>query len=58
MKTVFYDLETTGTDFAKSAVVQIGAIMDVDGEEVDNINLKIRHTRGANIDREPRHIGG
>jgi DNA polymerase-3 subunit epsilon len=51
MKTVFYDLETTGTDFAKSAVVQIGAIMDVDGEEVDNINLKIRPHSGANIDQ-------
>ena len=49
-KTVFYDMETTGIDPETAAVVQIGAILDIDGEEVDNLNLKIRPFEGAYLD--------
>ena len=49
--TLFYDLETTGTDFEKSAVVQIGAILDKDGDILRSLNLKIKPHPGANIDQ-------
>ena len=58
MKTVFYDLETTGTDFERSAVIQIGAIMDVNGEEVDRIDIKMRPHEGANIDSQALAVTG
>ena len=58
MKTVFYDLETTGIDFERSAVIQIGAILDVDGEEVDRIDIKIRPHEGANIDTKALAVTG
>ena len=58
MKTVFYDLETTGTDFERSAVIQIGAILDVDGEEVDRLDIKLRPHEGANIDTAALAVTG
>ena len=58
MKTVFYDLETTGIDFERSAVIQIGAILDVDGEEVDRIDIKLRPHEGANIDTKALAVTG
>ena len=58
MKTVFFDLETTGIDFERSAVIQIGAIMDVDGEEVDRIDIKLRPHEGANIDSNALAVTG
>lgn len=58
MKTVFFDLETTGTDFQRSAVIQIGAILDVDGEEVDRIDIKLKPHEGANIDSQALAVTG
>lgn len=58
MKTVFFDLETTGVDFERSAVIQIGAILDVDGEEVDRIDIKMRPHEGANIDSKALAVTG
>ena len=58
MKTVFFDLETTGIDFERSAVIQIGAILDVDGEEVDRIDIKLRPHEGANIDTKALAVTG
>lgn len=58
MKTVFYDLETTGIDFERSAVIQIGAILDIDGEEVDRIDIKLRPHEGANIDTKALAVTG
>ena len=58
IKTVFFDLETTGIDFQNSAVIQIGAILDIDGEEVDNINIKIRPHDGAKIDQAALDVTG
>jgi len=50
MKTIFFDLETTGVDFDNSAVIQIGAILDINGKEVASANIKIRPHEGAVID--------
>lgn len=58
IKTVFFDLETTGVDFQNSAVIQIGAILDIDGEEVDNLNLKLKPHNGANIDQKALDVTG
>ena len=58
IKTVFFDLETTGVNFYNSAVIQIGAILDIDGEEVDNINIKIRPHENADIDPKALQVTG
>lgn len=58
MKTVFYDLETTGIDPEKAAVIQIGAILDVDGEEVDRIDIKLKPHDGAYVDSKAMAVTG
>lgn len=57
-KTVFYDMETTGIDPENAAVIQIGAILDVNGEEVDRIDIKLRPHEGANVDTKALAVTG
>ncbi len=53
MKLVYLDIETTGLDSEIHAITQLAAIIEVDGAELQKINLKIRPnlehsiTRGA-----------
>lgn len=58
MKTIFFDVETTGIDPDKAAVVQIGAILDIDGEEVDRVNIKMIPHCGAEIDQKALAVIG
>lgn len=58
MKMIFFDLETTGVDFKESAVIQIGAILDIDGEEVDNIDIKLKPHDGATIESDALRVTG
>jgi DNA polymerase-3 subunit epsilon len=58
MKTVFFDLETTGIEPQKAAVIQIGAILDVDGKEVDNLNIKLKPHLGAHVDQRALDVTG
>jgi DNA polymerase-3 subunit epsilon len=58
MKIVFFDVETTGVDIENSAIIQIGAILDIDGEEVDNIDIKIRPHDGASVSQEALNVTG
>lgn len=58
MKTVFFDVETTGIDPDTAAVVQIGAILDVDGVEVDRVDIKMIPHSGAMIDPKAMAVTG
>lgn len=42
MKNCYLDVETTGLHAKKNHIWQIAAIMDIDGKEVDRINLKMQ----------------
>lgn len=46
-KIIFIDTETTGLEIAKHAIVQIGAIIEIDGEIKEKINLDIAPFPGA-----------
>jgi len=39
MKLFFIDTETTGTNPAKHGLIQIGGIIEIDGKEIDRINI-------------------
>jgi DNA polymerase-3 subunit epsilon len=39
MKKIFLDVETTGTDIRKHSIHQISALIEVDGEVVEEVNL-------------------
>ena len=49
MRTVFYDLETTDSDSNTAAIVQIGAILDVDGEVKGTLDLKVKAWNGCSV---------
>ena len=54
----FFDLETTDRYPEKCAVVQIGAIKDVNGEIVDEFNLCMRPHMGASIAQQALDVIG
>jgi len=39
---LFYDLETTGTDFRKHSIIQIGGVLELDGKVLEVIDFKMR----------------
>lgn len=50
MKTIFIDVETTGTDDKRHGIIQLSAIVEVNGQEMDRIDLLIRPHAGDDID--------
>lgn len=58
MKIVFFDLETTGLNSEQSDIIQIGAVMDVDGVAVDEFNIKVRPRDHAVIDKKALAANG
>lgn len=55
---MFYDLETTGLDPENCAIHQISAIIEVDYQIVEEINLRMRPHMGADISKQALEIGG
>lgn len=51
-KLFFYDVETTGLDYKKNAVHQLSAIIVIDGQEKERLDIKIRPFDGAEISQE------
>jgi len=58
MKRLFFDLETTGLDHKVNGVHQVAGIIEVDGVEVDEFDIKVRPHHLAKIDKTALDIGG
>jgi DNA polymerase-3 subunit epsilon len=58
IKTVFLDVETTGLDPKRHGVIQVAAIMDIDGVAVDRIDLKIRPASSCACDAKALEVSG
>ena len=58
IKTVFLDTETTGLDPKRHGIIQIAAIMDIDGVAVDRINLDIRPASCCACDPAALEVSG
>ena len=52
MKLHFFDLETTGLDEEKCAIVQIGGIIEINGKVVEEFKISMRPHAGALIQEE------
>lgn len=52
IKKLYYSLLTTGTDPDKHGIYHIGAVIEVDGEVKQKMNLHCKPTAKANIDKE------
>ena len=57
-KVLYCDVETTGTNPAKHGIIQIGAIIEVDGVVVEECNLKCAPHEGAAISPDALAISG
>ena len=51
-KTLWFDVETGGTDSEKDALLQLAGLIEIDNEIVDEINLKIQPVKGKNVTAE------
>lgn len=58
VKTLFLDVETTGLDAKRHGIIQIAAIMDIDGVAVDRIDLKIRPASSCACDAKALEVSG
>lgn len=56
MKYIFCDLETSGLDPSKHAVLQIAGLIDIDGEIVDEFNLHIQPFEGQTLSKESLEV--
>lgn len=57
-KLIFIDTETTGFDAKKNAMIQLAAILEVDGEERSRIDLRVRPFEGAVIEESALKVNG
>ena len=55
-KLFYFDLETTGLSFTKCAIHQLSAIIEIDGEVKEIIDLRIKPFEGAIIDSKALDI--
>ena len=58
MKMVYVDLETTGLDPEKNGVIQIAAIVEIDGEVKELVNLTVRPFMGDIVTEEALKVNG
>lgn len=58
MKLLYLDTETTGLDHRIHGIIQIAAIMEIDGEVVDSIDIKCNIHPDFLIDPESMNIHG
>ena len=57
-KLIFIDTETTGFDAKKNAMIQLAAILEVDGEERSRIDLRVCPFEGAVIEESALKVNG
>ncbi len=57
-KLLFFDLETTGTNFRQNGIHQIGGIVDIDGKEMERFDIRVAPNPLAKIEPEALEVGG
>jgi DNA polymerase-3 subunit epsilon len=58
IKKFFFDVETTGLSWKTAAIHQLSIIVDIDGEEVERIDWRVKPFEGAKISAEALAVGG
>jgi len=58
MKICYIDTETTGLDAKACGIIQLAAIMEIDGEIVSEFETKIRPFDGCSISPEALAVSG
>lgn len=57
-KRIYLDTETTGLDPKKNAIIELAAIIEIDGKEVHNFSWNIKPTKGKIIDPDALVVTG
>lgn len=57
-KVLYFDTETTGTNPVKNGIIQFAAIVEIDGEEKERVNFKIRPHESDEIDEKALMVNG
>ena len=57
-KVFWFDGETTGTDAKVNGLIQLAGLMEINGEVVDEINLKIKPFKGQLVSAEACEVHG
>jgi len=52
MKTIFFDCETTGVNPIKNDIIQIAGIIENEGKEIDNFNIKMQPFSWENVEQK------
>jgi DNA polymerase III subunit epsilon len=58
IKTLFCDVETTGIDSNKHGIIQIAGLIDIDGEIVEEFDIRLKPFKGQMISKESMNING
>lgn len=58
MKILYFDTETTGLDPQVNEIIQFSAIVEIDGEVMEEVNLKFQPTDLGNIDPKALEVTG
>jgi DNA polymerase III subunit epsilon len=58
IKTLYFDLETTGLDEKKNSIIQFGAIVEYDGVEVERFETKFQPFDDAEVDEQSLEYHG
>lgn len=58
VKILFFDLETTGVKYWKNGIHQVGGIVDIDGEERERFDIRVRPNPQAIVEPEALEVAG
>ena len=58
MKVLYFDTETTGISPRNNEIIQFAALIEIDGEVVEEINLRSRPLKPENINPEALKVTG
>lgn len=56
MKLLFYDIETTGTNFWQHGIHQISGILEIDGEIKETFDIKVQPNPACKIEQEALNV--
>lgn len=58
MVKIFFDVETTGTNYKLHSMIQLAGLIEIDGQVVDEFNYDIKPHPKAKIEKEALKING